>query len=56
MDVGYMFQHLVNSVYSIYLSFKITMGGVTVDLFQFLVYCALGGFLLKFVNDMHGGS
>ena len=56
MEVGNMIAHLVNSIQFIMESFKFTIGGVTIDLFQWFCYMVLANFLIKFVNDMHGGG
>ena len=56
MDLGYMLSSLFTSIYSIMVSFSFTIGGVTVNLFQFFCFMTLAGFLLSFVNSLHGGD
>lgn len=54
MDLGGMLAHLINSIQFIMESFKFTIGGVTIDLFQWFCYMILARFLISFINNMHG--
>lgn len=54
MELGGMLKHLINSIQFIMESFKFTIGGITIDYFQWFCWLILAGFLISFINNMHG--
>lgn len=56
MELGYMFKVLINSIQALMISFRFTIGGVTIDLWQWFCWLILARFLIGFIKAMHGGD